>query len=46
MFAILFGALEGIRIFNKKINLVLSLAITFAAFYGGAFPFFSSIFCF
>jgi len=42
VFVIFFGALSALRIFSKKINLVLSLALTVAAGYGGAFAWFSS----
>lgn len=44
VFAIIFGVLQAIRLFNKKINVVLALAITFLAAYGGLFDFFSTYF--
>jgi len=42
IFAIFFGALSALRIFSRKINIVLSLALTVAAGYGGVFTWFSS----
>jgi len=36
-FAIFWGLLEVLRIFNRRINLVLALGITIAAAYGGLF---------
>ncbi len=41
VFAIFFGALSAVRIFNKKINLVLSFALTLAGAYGGLFTWFA-----
>jgi len=37
VFAIFFGVLSSLRFFSKKINLVLSLALTVTAAYGGLF---------
>jgi len=41
-FVIFWGLLEVLRIFNRKINLVLSLGITIAAAYGGLFTILSN----
>jgi len=41
VFAILWGVLEILGVFNRKINTVLAFGITIAAAYGGAFTFLS-----
>lgn len=42
-FAIFWGLLEVLRIFNRRINLVLAFGITIAAAYGGLFSFLSEV---
>lgn len=37
VFAIFWGILSGLRVFARRINLVLSLALTAVAWYGGVF---------
>ena len=41
-FAIFWGLLEALRVFNRRINLILALGITIAAAYGGLFGWLSS----
>jgi len=41
-FVIFWGLLEALRVFNRRINLVLALGITIAAGYGGLFAWLSS----
>lgn len=41
-FSIFFGVLSALRIFNKRINIVLSFSLTIAAAYGGLFNLLSS----
>ncbi|MDI6798997.1 MAG: hypothetical protein QMD12_03350 [Candidatus Aenigmarchaeota archaeon] len=43
-FAILWGVLEAIKLFNKKVNIVLALAITLVAAYSGLFTLLSNYF--
>jgi len=43
-FAVLWGVLEAIKLFNRKVNIVLALAITFVAAYGGLFTLLSTYF--
>lgn len=41
-FVIFWGLLEVLRIFNRRINLILALTITVAAWYGGLFELLST----
>lgn len=43
MFALLFGALEMVRLFNRRINIILSLVLTILATQSPLFPFFSQV---
>jgi hypothetical protein len=42
VFVIVWGILTGLRVFNRRINLVLAFALTIAAWYGGAFKWLST----